>query len=155
MAGGLILVIGFILFSSCLVHNNLNLALVSLTSSLIFWIIYGLLLDVFDLRLFSWVISLVGFLLALSVFFLFGIEEVPHPIGAFIFHTSGIAGALGISFFSFFPLLIIHQLNSEKIIPISNTLINKDDPSSIPDLESDDWECATEDELHSGEFELS
>ena len=27
MAGGLILIIGFILFSSCLAHNNLNLAL--------------------------------------------------------------------------------------------------------------------------------
>ena len=33
-------------------------------------------------------------LLALSIFFLYGIEEVPHPIGAIVFHSGGIAGAL-------------------------------------------------------------
>ena len=105
-AGVFILVIGLILFFSSLIDNNLNLALVSLTSALILWVIYNLLLDVFDVRLFAWVISLVGFILALSVFFVFGIEEIPHPIGAIVFHTGGIAGCLGIGLFSLFPLLI-------------------------------------------------
>ena len=54
-----------------------------------------------------------------------------------------------------YHLPFIGILNSEKIIPISNTLINEDDLPSMPDLESDDWEFATEDELHSGGFELS
>ena len=112
MVGGLVLIIGLILFLSSLVDNNLNLALVSLTSALILWVIYSLLLDVFDLRIFAWVISLSGFLLALSVFFVFGVEEMPHPIGAIVFHPGGIAGSLGISLFSLFPLLIIYQRNT-------------------------------------------
>jgi len=154
MAGGLILFIGLILFFSSLVDNNLNLALVSLTSALILWVIYGLLLDVFDVRIFAWVISLSGFLLALSVFFVFGVEEMPHPIGAIVFHTGGIAGSLGIGFFSLFPLLIIHQLNSQNISTKPEMLMNEDGFSAIPTLESDDWELTTEEERQSGEFEV-
>ena len=154
MAGGLILVIGLILFFSFLLDNNLNLALVSLTSALILWVIYGLLLDVFDVRIFAWVISLSGFLLALSVFFVFGVEEMPHPIGAIVFHTGGIAGSLGIGFFSLFPLLIIHQLNSQNISTKPGVLMNEDDFPAISNLESDDWELATEEERLSGEFEV-
>ena len=154
IAGGLILIIGLILFFSSLVDNNLNLALVSLTSALILWVIYGLLLDVFDVRIFAWVISLSGFLLALSVFFVFGVEEMPHPIGAIVFHTGGIAGSLGIGFFSLFPLLIIHQLNSQNISTKPRVLMNEDGFPAIPNLESDDWELATEEERQSGEFEV-
>ena len=154
MVGGLILFIGLILFFSSLVDNNLNLALVSLTSALILWVIYGLLLDVFDVRIFAWVISLSGFLLALSVFFVFGVEEMPHPIGAIVFHIGGIAGSLGIGFFSLFPLLIIHQLNSQNISTKPRVLMNEDGFPAIPNLESDDWELATEEERQSGEFEV-
>ena len=154
IVGGLIIIIGLILFFSSLIDNNLNLALVSLTSALIFWVIYGLLLDVFDVRIFSWVISFSGFLLALSVFFVFGIEEMPHPIGAIVFHTGGIAGSLGIGLFSLFPLLIIHQLNSHKISTKPGAFINEDSSTTIPNVESDDWELATEDELESSDFEV-
>jgi len=154
MVGGLILFIGLILFFSSLVDNNLNLALVSLTSALILWVIYGLLLDIFDVRIFAWVISLSGFLLALSVFFVFGVEEMPHPIGAIVFHAGGIAGSLGIGFFSLFPLLIIHQLDYENIFSKPGILINENDSPSSSDLESDDWELATEEERQSGEFEV-
>ena len=153
IASGLILVIGLILFFSSLVNNNLNLALVSLTSTLIFWVVYGLLLDTFDVRIFSWVISTAGFLLAISIFFLYGVEEVPHPIGAIVFHMGGIAGTLGIGLFSLFPLLIMHQLSSDKTISIT-PVINGNDTPPEPELESDDWEFATEEELESGKFEI-
>jgi len=73
-ASGLILVLGLVFFFLSLANNNLNLALVSLTSTLILWVIYGLLFDEFDVRVFAWVISSSGFLLALSVFFLYGVE---------------------------------------------------------------------------------
>ena len=154
IVGGLILVIGLILFLSSLIDNNLNLALVSLTSALILWVIYGLLLNVFDVRVFAWVISLSGFLLALSVFFVFGVEEMPHPIGAIVFHTGGIAGSLGIGFFSLFPLLIIHQLDYQNIFSKPGMLINENSSPASSNLESDDWELATEEERQSGEFEV-
>ena len=149
----MILFVGLILFFLSLANNNFNLALVALTSTLIFWVIYGLLLDAFDVKIFAFVISSAGFLLALSVFFLYGVEEVPHPVGAIVFHSGGIAGALGIGLFSLFPLLILHQTNT--INPAQKKAGNA--KSNItphePELESDDWEFATEDELESGEFD--
>tara|TARA_Y100000588_G_C14075744_1_gene847837 strand:- start:96 stop:626 length:531 start_codon:yes stop_codon:yes gene_type:complete len=156
IASGLILVIGFILFFSSLVNNNLNLALVCLTSTLIFWVLYGLLLDDFDVRVFAWVLSATGVLLAISIFFIFGVEEVPHPVGAIVFHAGGIAGALGMGLFSLFPFLIIHQLKSNTT-PTSSPSIKKEKEETFeldPDFESDDWEFATKEELRSGEFEV-
>ena len=154
IVSGLILVIGLILFFSSLLNNNINMALVFLTCALIFWVLFGLLLDTFDVQIFSWVISSAGFLLALSVFFLYGVEEVAHPIGAIVFHSGGIAGSLGIGLFSLFPLLIIYQLNSQNTTPKTSLVNNIEELSPEPDLESDDWEMATEDELKSGEFEV-
>jgi len=154
ITGILILIIGLTLFFSYLLNNNFNLALVSLTSALLFWVLFTLLLDIFDVQIFSWVISSAGFLLAISVFFLYGVEEVAHPIGAIIFHTGGIAGSLGIGFFSLFPILIIHHLNSQNIWLKSELITNTDDTPLEPKLESDDWGIATEEELQSGEFEV-
>ena len=155
IASGLILVIGLILFFSSLFNNNLNLALVYLTSTLIFWVLYGLLLDDFDVRIFAWVISSTGFLLAISVFFIFGVEEVPHPVGAIVFHAGGIAGALGMGLFSLFPLLIIHQLSSKKTTSPVTHKLNDNDAAPDPELDSDEWEFASEDELQSGDWETT
>ena len=154
IAGGLILIFGLILFFSSLINNNLNLALVSLTSALILWVIYSWFLDIFDVRIFAWVISLSGFLLALSVFFVFGVEEMPHPIGAVVFHTGGIASSLGIGFFSLFPLLILYQTNSQNISTKPDLLINEEGSHITSNIESDDWELATEKELQSDDFEI-
>ena len=153
IAGGMILFVGLILFFLSLANNNLNLALVAITSTLIFWVIYGLLLNAFDVKIFAIVISSAGFLLAFSVFFLYGVEEVPHPVGAIVFHAGGIAGSLGIGLFSLFPLLILHQTNT--VNPAQKTAGNTkpNDTPPEPELESDDWEFATEDELRSGEWE--
>jgi len=130
------------------------MALVSITGALLFWVLFGLLLDIFDVQIFSWVISFAGFLLALSVFFLYGVEEVAHPIGAIVFHSGGIAGSLGIGLFSLFPLLIMHQLNSQDTTPKPSLINNNEGLPPDPELDSDDWEMATEDELKSGEFEI-
>ena len=155
ISGGLILIIGLILFFSSLLNNNINLALVYLTCALILWVLFGLLLDTFDVQIFSWIISSAGFLLALSVFFLYGVEEVAHPIGAIVFHSGGIAGSLGIGLFSLFPLLIIHQLNSQNTTQKPGFVNNIEELPPEPELESDDWEMVTEEELKSGEFEAS
>ena len=154
IAGGLILIIGLILFFSSLINKNLNIALVFLTSSLLLWVIFGLYFDTFDVQIFSFVISTAGFLLAISVFFLYGVEEVAHPIGAIVFHSGGIAGSLGIGLFSLFPILIIHQLNSQNTPLKPNLTNNSDDLQHKSELESDDWDIATEEEFKSDDFEV-
>ncbi len=109
------------------------------------YLMYGYLPGLFHYRDFCW---------RYLFFFVFGIEEIPHPIGAIVFHAGGIAGSLGIGFFSLFPLLIIHQLNSQNISIKPGMFMNKDGSSIPPNLESDDWELATEEELQTGGFEI-
>ena len=147
-----ILVIGLIMFFSSLLNNNINLALVSLVSALIFWVLFGLIVNVFDVEVFSWVVSGAGFLLSICIFFIYGIEQVAHPIGAIVFHSGGIAGALGIGFFSLFPILIMYQINNTKKGSdlINHNIENNDDSTEIM---SDDWEIVTDEELNSGDFE--
>ena len=154
IASGLILVIGLILFFSSLLNNHLNISLVYLTSTLIIWVLYGLILDDFDVRIFAWVISATGFLLAISIFFIYGVEEVAFPVGAIVFHAGGIAGALGMGLFSLFPLLIIHQLGSDKTTPLEIDKLAENDITLDPKVNSKEWELATKDELQSGEFEI-
>ena len=153
IASGLILVIGVFAFIISISNNNLNFALIYLTSALIFWVLYGLFLDVFDGQIFAGIISASGFLVAISVLLMYGIEEVPYPEGAIIFHSEGFAGALGIGLFSLFPIVILHQMGTLKMQKKSSErpeFLIKEPESEIF---SEEWEMASNDDLYSGEFE--
>ena len=154
IVGGLILVIGMLAFIISIFNNNLNFALIYLTTTLILWVLFGLFLDIFDAKIFAVIISGSGFFVAISVLFMFGIEEVPYPVGAIVFHSIGFAGALGIGLFSLFPILILYQMDNPK----KHQKIKVGEESSIkksePKIFSEEWEMATEDDLQSDEFDL-
>ena len=154
IASGLILVIGMFAFILSISKNDLNFALIYLTATLILWVLYGLLLDAFDVRIFAGIISASGFLVAISILFIFGIEEVPYPVGAIVFHSGGLAGALGIGFFALFPILILHQAGAEKLPQITRTEPVTSREDMEPEIESNEWEMASDDDLQSGEFEV-
>ena len=148
----IIIIIGFFAFIISTSNNNFNLGLIYLTSTIILWVSFGIALDVFDLRLFAGLISLSGFMVAISVFFLFGIEQVPYPVGAIIFHLEGISSALGISLFSLFPIITLSHIELEQSKSIKSGFPNQS--QNKPEIVIDDeWEIASEDDLQSGEFE--
>ena len=150
-----ILILGFFSFILLAWNNNLIYALIYLTSTIIFWALYRLVLDIFDIHIFARIISFSGLLVAISILCIFGIEEVPYPIGACILHAEGFAGALGIGLFSIFPIIMIYQIDrSDKI---NKELEGNSNPSSNnlkSEIEYHDWEIATEDDLFSDEFEI-
>ena len=153
----LILIIGYVAFIMSTSLNNFPLGLIYLSLTIILWLSYVLILDVFDIRLFASIISFSGFMVAIAVFFLFGIEEVPYPIGAMIFHLEGIAGALGIGLFSFLPIIPLFYLDLDKNnLPFfSTTQPSKKVPKEQKIiLDDDEWDIASEEDLQSGEFEL-
>ena len=83
-----------------------------------------------------------------------GIEEVPYPVGAIIFHSGGFAGAMGISLFSLFPILILYQMgttNTQEKSAVRNELPEKEQE---PEIISEKWEIASDNDLQSGEFEV-
>ena len=154
ITGGLILVIGMFAFILSISKNDLNFALIYLTATLILWVLYGLLLDAFDVRIFAGIISASGFLVAISILFIFGIEEVPYPVGAIVFHSGGFASALGIGLFSLFPILILHQRGTKNVQVKSRVEheLSENDPE--PEIFSEEWERASADDLQSGKFEV-
>ena len=139
-------------FTLSISQNNLNVALIYLTATLIFWVLFGLLLDAFDVQIFAWIISASGFVVAISVFFMYAIEEVPYPVGALVFHSGGFASALGIGLFSLFPILILRQISGVKILNKVNMGQTFTEKEPEPEIISEEWEQASEDDLQSGEF---
>ena len=64
------------------------------------WTLLKYSLDNFDRQVFSYVVSITGFIFASSVFLFYGITEVPIPRGAMVLNLTGIASALLISLVS-------------------------------------------------------
>ena len=149
-----VLVIGLFAFILSIYNNNINFALIYLTGALISWVLYGLLVDAFDIQIFAWIISLSGFLVASSVLFMFGIEEVPYPVGAIIFHSEGFAGALVIGLFSLLPILFLHLMGMEKNQKKNKVVEVFSEEDSKRKRYIEEWEIASDDDLQSGEFEV-
>ena len=91
----LILAGGLFLYLWNITDNQFTYATICMAGSILLWMFIGFTTDSFDNNEFSQVLSGAGFLLAVSVFFLYGLEEMPYPTGAIVFHSDGIAKALG------------------------------------------------------------
>ena len=124
-----------------------------MASSILLWMIVGLINDSFNNNDFALVLSGSGFLLAISVFFLYGLEEMPYPTGAIVFHSDGIAKALGLGIASSLPLLFgINNFQEHNNGPQSPKPVTSPEPTIIVDDE--DYELADVEDLTSGEFDI-
>ena len=95
------------------------------------------------------------FLLAISVFFLYGLEEMPYPAGAIVFHSDGIAKALGLGIAASLPLLffgIADVESSSNASAQTSTASVATEPTIV--VEHEDFELADVDDLTSGEFDI-
>ena len=70
--------------------NSFNMALLTIILTLIIFVSLSLMLNIFDLGEFIIILSISGFIVSLTMFFYYGIEEVPYPYGAILFHFDGI-----------------------------------------------------------------
>ena len=122
--------------------NSFNLALLTIVLTVIIFVSLTLLFNVFDIKEFIILLSMSGFVISLTMFFFYGIEEVPYPYGAILFHFDGILKSLIVCFISSIPLLIFFK---GEFYHVNNQFKTC----------SDDWEIATQDDLDSGQFETN
>jgi hypothetical protein len=109
--------------------------------------------DSFDNKEFALVLSGAGYLLSISVFFLYGLEEMPYPTGAIVFHSDGIAKALGLAIAASLPLLFgITDIEASNTDTQTSTASASTEPTVIVDHE--DYELADVEDLTSGEFDI-
>lgn len=125
-------------------------------SSVLLWVAFNVHFDMFDKFVFSKVLCGAGFLLSIATFFLFGVEEVPFPEGALLFHSEGVALTLFVVLLSIIPILfltgtdtMVSTINSQFAEATHST------PSNKEELLDNDWEIATDEDLESGEYEAA
>jgi len=127
--------------------------------AIMLWSVLTTYLETFNTQTFSKVLSISGFIFAISFFFFFGVEEVPMPKGAMLFNASGIAMTLFIVFISILPALyVIHgdkttnTANNE--MPIVQSPYDLSTHNDIEEID-DNWEIATDEDIESGNFEVA
>ena len=152
------LILGIVIYPYIL-DTSLALGIVWLIFILYFWLTISMICNVYKLDHFLLSVCSIGILIAISIFFIHGIEEAPFPVGAIIFKTDGIAQALLVFFVFTVPLIIYkHQGFIFKTTPLSITTHKtiKNKPELAPVQATDeDWEEATIEDLESGNFEIS
>ena len=84
-----------------------------------------------------------GIALAISFFFLKGVEELPYPEGALMFHVDGIAKSFFLFFICTIPIILL-RLKDRKIILQKRKKQHKKEEL---------WEEATPEDLQSGNYE--
>jgi len=149
----LILTGGLFLYLWNITDNQFSYATIFMAGSILLWMFVGFTTDSFDNKEFAQVLSGAGFLLALSVFFLYGLEEMSYPAGAIVFHSDGIAKALGLGIAASLPLLFgITDVESSNTDTQTSTASDSTKPTVIVDHK--DYELADVEDLTSGEFDI-
>ena len=136
--------VGFLIYLWIVLNNDITnqnfvYGALTLMITLSIWICLHLIMDSFDINDFGTILSISGYIFAITVLFFFGLEEVSYPAGAIVFKAEGIAQALAIALIASIPILKRYTISQ-----------NTTDPSS----DDDNWEPATEEDLNSGDFDL-
>ena len=141
---------GFFLYLWNIISSEFVYATIFMTGAILLWMFVGFTTNTFNQNEFAKVLSGAGFLLALSVFFLYGLEEMPYPAGAIVFHSDGIAKALGLGIAAFLPLLFgIEDVSSSASVTTPKTT-----QKQTVVLDDEDFELADNDDLTSGEWDI-
>ena len=152
-----ILALGLLCFC-CYIHAlEFIPASITMFTSLLLWVAFNIHFEMFSKTAFAKVLCYSGLLLSISILFLFGIEEVPFPEGALLFHGYGIALALLGILLSIMPILFISDMEILSDSPNSQSSQVFATPSNVEPVDEldEDWEIATEEDANSGNFEVA
>ena len=162
----LILSIGALFYIQNIIVGEFFISSSILFTSLIVWLLFTLVFDEFDNHFFYWLLFFSGMLLTIGVFLSYGIEEIPYPEGAHVFHMQGVSISLLLLFASLLPLILLSKTNHSTINNINKKIERKPSMSELKNhndlqknadkkfiVEDENWEQASKDDLESGKFE--
>ena len=148
------LVLGYLVYFILLFKTSFAISVIWMMFLVYIWLSTSLYLNIYNSNSFIKILSSSGILVALSMLFLNGIEEVPFPEGAVVFHADGIAQALFLLFLCSIPIIL--RLIPENTVIFKSSIDTKasSNPSNTKqENQSDDWEEATIEDLESGNFD--
>ena len=145
----LILIAGLAIYILLTTANNLSNAIIWTIFVLYVWVFLSLYLGKFNFQKLLKICCYVGILFSITFFITFGLEEIPYPEGALLFHSKPIAISLLIFFISSLPLIYKIADNQDSVEDKkTNTVFNQEQQSVKEKCEE-----ATLDDLESGNYE--
>ena len=148
------LVLGYLVYLILLFKTSFSMSVIWMMLLVYLWLSTSLYLNIYNSNSFIKILSSSGILVALSMFFVNGVEEVPFPEGAIVFHPDGIAQALFLLFLCSIPIVLRVIPENTAILKSSTKTTSNSNLSNIKqENQSEDWEEATIEDLESGDFE--
>ena len=148
------LVLGYLVYLILLFKTSFSMSVIWMMLLVYLWLSTSLYLNIYNSNSFIKILSSSGILVALSMFFVNGVEEVPFPEGAIVFHPDGIAQALFLLFLCSIPIVLRVIPENTAILKSSTEITSNSNLSNIKqENQSEDWEEATIEDLESGDFE--
>ena len=149
-----ILGVGLVLFLYAVYQDRFETSLIFAFTSILAWMCVGLIWkSIKNYKVIGNTLIGSGLIISIAIFFNFGIEPTPFPVGGFIFNNDGIWKALSLLFLFMISGLLfryIEEIIPEEIIPFIDY-----EPDYIKnDFQSEDWTMISEDELLREDFEI-
>ena len=138
----IIIALGFLVYICLIVSTSLAAASIWALFTIYLWLVSSLYLKQYNFNTFLYILCFSGITLSVSFFFLQGVEELPYPEGALMFHVEGIAKAAFLFFICTVPVILLKTKNTEP---------NKNFSQQKENIEM--WEKASEKDLQSGNYE--
>ena len=138
----IIIALGFLVYICLIVSTSLAAASIWALFTIYLWLISSLYLKQYNFNTFLYILCFSGIIISESFFFLQGVEELPYPEGALMFHVEGIAKAAFLFFICTVPVILLKTKNTEP---------NKNFSQQKENIEI--WEKASEKDLQSGNYE--
>lgn len=156
------LFLGYLVYFVLLLQASFSVAVIWMLVLIYLWIALTLYFNVYSRGSLLYALSASGVLVSFSIFFLNGVEEVPFPEGAIVFHLEGIVQSLFLLFLCSIPVLfkmIPQQAGAtsaveNKAIQKETTQLAQEPQKPASQVQSEDWEEATIEDLDSGNFEV-
>ena len=135
--------LGCLVYLFLIIQTTFALAALWMMFLVYLWLLSSLYLNKYNFNKFLYIICFSGMALAISFFFLKGVEELPYPEGALMFHIDGITKACFLFFICTIPLILLKSQKTRCFVPQTKHETSK----------SKKWEEATSEDLHSGNYE--
>jgi len=125
----------------------------TLMTTLFIWTCLQIITGSFNMKQFSWVLSITGYIFAITVFCYFGIDQ---KVNWFRFNGILTASACAIAMFSTLPLLILYYKDHSTNDQVKQPEIQPEEKTAVESrvVDDDSWEPASVEDLHSGDYEL-
>ena len=153
-------VLGIIVYFILISNQQFSLGIVWLIFVLYGWTIISILVQSYSLQSFIYALCGFGIIIAITLFFMNGVEEVPFPKGAIQFKLDGIAQSLVVFFIFTAPLIVYQQQTKDNALEEPSAMIEKphiekiSENNELEDNDNSEWEEATAEDLESGRFEV-